>query len=73
MGLAWYEFKLKMNAIGLGSDSAKADHVGFRIGAGLQHYINDNIAFRLMGRYNYTAIKEAKNMFELDAGVRYYF
>jgi len=79
VGVAWYELKAHMRVPGYGSDSEKDNHIGFRAGLGLQYYLNDNIALRLMGRYNYTGIDnddklgEAENMFELDAGVRYYF
>ena len=78
-GVAWYELKAKLSVPGYGSESEKDNHVGFRAGAGLQYYLNDNLALRLMGRYNYTGIDndeklgEAENMFEVDAGVRYYF
>ena len=72
VGVAWYELKGKATALGY-SETAKDDHFGGRIGAGLQYYINNNLALRLMGRYNYTGIDEAEHMFELDAGVRYYF
>ena len=72
VGVAYYELKAKINVPGY-SESGKDDHFGGRIGAGLQYYINNNLALRLMGRYNYTGIDEAEHMFELDAGVRYYF
>lgn len=72
VGVAYYELKLTLTAAGI-SESGRDDHVGFRAGAGMQYYINDNVALRLMGRYNYTGIEEAENMLELDAGVRYYF
>jgi len=73
VGVAWYEIKEKESVPGYGSETEKDDHFGGRIGAGLQYYINNNLALRLMGRYNYTGIDEAEHMFELDAGVRYYF
>ena len=71
-GIAWYELKLKMSALGV-DETGKDSHVGFRAGAGLQYYLQDNLALRFMGRYNYTGIDGAKNMFELTAGVRFYF
>lgn len=73
VGVAYYELKAKNSVPGYIDESGKADHIGGRIGAGLQYYLNDNVALRLMGRYNYTGIDEGENMLELDAGVRYYF
>lgn len=72
VGVAYYELKAKISVLG-DEESGKDDHIGGRIGVGLQYYLNDNVALRLMGRYNYTGIEEAENMLELDAGVRYYF
>jgi len=72
VGVAYYELEEEVNILGV-RESEKEDHVGVRAGVGLQYYINDNVALRLMGRYNYTGIDDAENMFELDAGVRYYF
>ena len=72
IGVAWYEMKVTMKAAGI-SESAKGDHFGGRVGIGLQNDINDHFAFRVMGRYNYTGIEEAEHMFELSAGIRYYF
>lgn len=72
VGVAYYELKAKISVPGY-EESGKDDHIGGRVGAGLQYYLNDNVALRLMGRYNYTGIDEAENMLELDAGVRYYF
>lgn len=73
LGVAWYEIKEDINMPAFGTYTEKGHAVGGRAGIGLQYYINNNLALRLMGRYNYTNIENAKHMFELDAGVRYYF
>lgn len=73
VGVAWYEIKEKVYVPGFGSENEKDSHVGFRAGAGLQYYLQDNLALRFMGRYNYTGIDDAENIFELTAGVRFYF
>jgi len=54
----------------IGKDSQKK--FGFRLGAGTQYNINEHLSLRLMGRYNYTGIVGAKNMFDITAGVRFY-
>lgn len=46
--------------------------VGPRLGGGVQCNINDQVSFRLMGRYNYTGIEGAKNMFDVTFGFRFY-
>ena len=61
------------------SESDSKDKLGFRFGAGLQYYITDYLAFRLMARYNYVNIKGPDDLYKLDnivdvtAGIRVYF
>ena len=74
VGIAWYELKGKVKLTYYDvNESGKDKHIGFRAGAGLQYYLQDNVALRFMGRYNYTGIDEAENMFEVTAGMRLYF
>lgn len=67
-GVAYYDAKITAEFL-----SGSEKEVGFRLGAGAQYNVNDNVALRLMGRYNYTGIDGAKNMFDITAGARYYF
>ena len=68
LGLGQYEFEAKYKAI-----NKKEDKIGIRLGAGLQISINDNVSFRLMGRYSHIDSDYVDNMIDLTAGLRFYF
>lgn len=68
LGLGQYEFEGKYETI-----SEKKDKIGIRLGAGLQTSINDNVSFRLMGRYAPIDSDYVDNMIDLTAGFRFYF
>ena len=73
LGLGQYEFEAKYDGR-YGSVSATEDGLGIRLGAGLQTNINDNVSFRLMGRYSHIGTEDAvDNMIDLTAGFRFYF
>ena len=62
-----------------GSDN----NIGFRIGAGIQAYVTDNISFRLMAKYQHTDLNasmydgdckiDLNHTIDLTAGLRFYF
>ena len=71
LGVAYFKAEIK-DLVGnenLGSE----DKIGYRFGAGLQYYITDYLAFRLMARYNYTNIDGLDNIVDVTAGIRVYF
>ncbi len=68
IGLGQYEFEGKYETI-----NEKEDKIGIRLGAGLQTSINDNVSFRLMGRYSHINSDSVDNMIDLTAGLRFYF
>lgn len=68
IGTAYYD-----TDISLGYMSASEGKLGFRLGAGAQVNINEHVSLRIMGKYNYTNIEGAKNMFDVTAGARFYF
>lgn len=73
LGLGQYEFEAKYDGR-YESVSATEDGLGIRLGAGLQTNINDNVSFRLMGRYSHIDTEDAvDNMIDLTAGFRFYF
>lgn len=65
LGVAYFKAEVK--------DIGSEDKIGFRFGAGLQYYITDYLAFRLMARYNYTNIDGLDNIVDVTAGIRVYF
>ena len=67
LGLGQYEFEGKYETI-----NEKEDKIGIRLGAGLQTSINDNVSFRLMGRYSHINSDSVDNMIDLTAGLRFY-
>ncbi len=67
LGLGQYEFEGKYETI-----NEKEDKIGIRLGAGLQNSINDNVSFRLMGRYSHINSDSVDNMIDLTAGLRFY-
>ena len=76
LGVAYFKAEVKNLA---DNKSYNEDKLGFRFGAGLQYYITDYLAFRLMARYNYVNIKGPDDLYKLDnivdvtAGIRVYF
>lgn len=68
LGLGIYDIAIK-------KDGAKntTDRVGYRIGLGAQYNFTDNIAGRVMGRYNYIGNGQLHSMNEVTAGIRYAF
>ena len=72
VGLGYYEVKAKIKS---GGDFHRGDdeHFGLRAGAGVQYSIDANWAVRVMGRYHYVNADALNHMFDVTAGVRYYF
>lgn len=68
VGVANYDTEIK-------GEDAKEDksRVGYRFGLGAQYNITENIAARVMGRYNYLGMSNLDNFQEVTAGVRYTF
>lgn len=72
IGLGQYELEAKYDGR-YGSISDTEDELGIRLGAGLQTSINENLSFRLMGRYSHINSDAVDNMIDLTAGFRFYF
>ena len=72
IGIGQYEFegKIKNNYT---SVSDNDDGIGIRLGIGLQSNISENIALRFMGKYSHLNTDYIDNMFDLTAGLRFYF
>lgn len=68
IGIGQYKFEGKYKTI-----SEKEDKIGIRFGLGLQSNINENVSFRLMGRYSHINSDAVDNMIDLNAGLRFYF
>ncbi len=68
IGLGEYEFEGKYKTI-----NEKEDKIGIRFGLGLQSSINENVSFRLMGRYSNVNTDYVDNIIDLTAGLRFYF
>ena len=69
-------------SVGLGGYNVKSRHhlysndtnkVGYRFGLGMMYHITDNIAARIMGRYDYIGTKYLDDIWEMTAGLRYSF
>ena len=68
LGLANYNVKYKYNG-----DSNDKQRIGYRAGVGLSYAFNNNVSFRLMGRYSYLGMASLDNLMEVTAGLRYTF
>ncbi len=68
LGVGIYDIEMK-------GDNRKDDttRVGYRAGIGAQYNFNENVAARIMGRYNYIGSGKLHSMNEVTAGVRYSF
>ena len=72
LGMAYYKAEAKVS--GFDQKIHESDHkYGIRVGGGLQYNFNDHIAARLMARVNDTNIEGYDSIFDVTAGVRYYF
>ncbi len=68
-GIANYDFDMS-NSDGKGSDNG----LGYRLGAGIQYHITNNIAVRALGRYVWTDKLEGVDHFsEFSVGAKYVF
>ena len=74
LGFGYYNFKLDSNFQYL---NGTEDHVGSRIGAGVEYRLNDSVALAGMVRYiafNYDEYTDAvENMTEASVGLKFYF
>lgn len=68
LGIANYDTEIKTPE----SKDSK-DRMGYRFGLGAQYSFTDNIAARVMGRYNYLGMSKLDNFAEVTAGLRYTF
>ena len=68
LGLGYYDADVKFAGF---SDSD--DGLGYRIGAGAQYNITENVAARVMARYADVDIDGVDNMVDVTAGIRYSF
>lgn len=68
LGLANYNVKYKFNP---GTEDKQ--RVGYRGGVGFSYDFNNNVSFRVMGRYSYLGMKSLNNLMEVTAGLRYTF
>lgn len=76
LGVAYYKAEYKLSWEGFDgneSESGSEEKYGIRIGAGLQYYFTNNIAFRFMARLNDTNFRYAGSIIDLSAGLRFYF
>ena len=70
LGAAYFQAKVQEFTNNL---SETRDKFGVRVGAGLQLYITEYLAARIMARYNYMNMSGLDNIIDLTAGVRVYF
>ncbi|MBP3686788.1 MAG: porin family protein [Alphaproteobacteria bacterium] len=68
LGLADYNVKYKFNP-----GSMDKEHIGYRGGVGFSYDFNNNVSFRVMGRYTYIGMANLNNLMEVTAGLRYTF
>ena len=68
LGAGIYDIHMKDN-----SSKHNTTRVGYRAGIGAQYNFNENIAARIMGRYNYIGSGRLHSMNEVTAGLRYSF
>lgn len=68
LGLGIYDINIKKDGV-----KNSSDKVGYRIGLGAQYNFTDNIAARVMARYNYLGMANLHSMNEVTAGIRYTF
>lgn len=74
IGVAYYDFDQKINVPVAGYSEKDSDsHWAVRAGIGAQYYVNENIAIRAMFRYNHLDMDGLDHIFDLSAGIRYYF
>lgn len=69
LGLAAYDTTVK----GLPEGKYDKQRMGYRMGIGAQYNFTENMAARVMGRYNYLGMSQLDNFSEVTAGVRYTF
>lgn len=70
LGAADYNVKYKFKPTGRSMDKQR---VGYRAGAGFSYDFNNNVSFRVMGRYTYIGMPNLNNLMEVTAGLRYTF
>lgn len=68
LGLGIYDVDVKANGV-----KHSASKVGYRGGIGAQYNFTENLAGRVMGRYNYIGDSNLHSFNEVTAGVRYTF
>ena len=68
LGVANYNTKYKFDGT-----SEDKQRIGYRAGVGLSYDFNNNVSFRLMGRYSYLGMASLDNLMEVTAGLRYTF
>ncbi len=69
LGLGIYDIDVKKD----GGKVVDTNRVGYRIGLGAQYNFTENVAGRIMGRYNYIGNGQLHSMNEVTAGIRYAF
>ena len=69
LGLGIYDINIKKN----GGKVVDTNRVGYRMGLGAQYNFTDNLAARVMARYNYIGNGHLHSMNEVAAGIRYSF
>lgn len=68
LGAADYNVKYKYT-----EGSTDKQRVGYRGGVGFSYDFNNNVSFRMMGRYTYIGMPNLNNLMEITAGLRYTF
>ena len=68
LGAANYNVKYKYNP-----GSVDKQRVGYRAGVGFSYDFNNNVSFRVMGRYTYLGMARVNNLKEVTAGLKYTF
>lgn len=71
-GIAYYDAELTIKLAGEKLKESEKK-IGYRLGMGVQYNLDEQVSFRLLGRYNYTNIDDAKHLLDLTAGIRCYF
>ena len=74
LGIGYYDvdYKLREHATGVRYSDGD-DGFGYRIGAGAQYNITENVAARVMARYADIDVDGIDNMVDVTAGIRYSF
>ncbi len=73
LGLGYYDVDASVKEGGYKLSSYSDTGIGYRIGAGMQYNLTENMSARVMARYVDTDIDALDNIVDVTAGIRYSF